>query len=98
MSLTIADDPGCLRVHAQVRFVYDLPALPQVLLRIAAAIVPQYPLVVGESGEELAVLQRLGATLQHGAHHGGHVLVPAVVTHRAPAAVTVDLQLAGAVV
>lgn len=79
-------------------FVDDLLALPQTLRVGKAQVVPQRPVVVGERGQELGDFRRLGAALQHGAHHGGHVYIPAVITHRPPAAVTVDFHFARAAV
>lgn len=96
--LTFADDTRRFETHTQVTPVDELLALPQTLLGCIAHVVIQRPVVVSERRIKPGEVLRLGAALQHGAHHGGHAYVPAVIAHRAPAAVTVDLQFTGAAV
>lgn len=78
--------------------VDELLAAPQTAIRHTAVEI-QRPGVVFERRIEPGVISWFTiATAQHGAHHGGDVFVPAVITHRTPAAVTVDLQNARAAV
>lgn len=77
--------------------IYVFLALPQTLILIAF-IVKQRAVVVGERRIKLGVLFHLITTAQHGAHNGSHLLIPAVITHDPPAAVTMHLQFTRAAV
>lgn len=73
--------------------VDELPALPQMMSSTANIEIRGAPVVFGERRVKSGVVEGLGPTLQHGAHHGSCLFVPAVVTHRPPAAVTMHLHL-----
>lgn len=75
-----------------------LLTLPQVGYVGRARVEPFGAVIVGERRVELRENNRLGAAAEHGANHGGNVIVPAVVAHRPPAAVTVDLHFTRAAV
>lgn len=79
-------------------WVNVLPALPQALLLLQAAVEIQRAVVVDGPRIKLGEVERLFAALQHGAHPGSHFFIPAGVTHRPPAAITVDLHLTSATV
>lgn len=97
-SPTVTDDPGCFGVHAQVTPVDVLNTLPETVLVKRAPVEPLGTTAVGKRGDEPRELLRLGAASQHGAHHGGHVYIPAVIAHRAPAAIAVNFNFTRAAV
>lgn len=90
--LTFADDPRSFRTVTQVWFITVLFALPEIPRVGGAGIEPLGATVVDERGNKLGELLRSGATLQHGAHRGCQVFVPAVITHGPPAAVAVNFH------